>query len=189
MFSSVFRYCFACFSFHSREARAVRLAKQVYNFVACAALVSCGSHSEAKIRVGNISMYISLGRPQFTSASVTQMCIVGLPGNATSSANDMFYSNSVYYRWIATNFSVNWKRTASTRKFHSASGWKSLPGKITIETPLPREWRLGIQREQRRRVRGFQILVWTNFPQMYLWIHDKYSSTSFKQRVWQGKML
>ena len=28
---------------------------------------------------------------------------------------------------------------------------------------------------------GFEILVWAIFPQMYLWIHDKYSSIRFKQ--------
>ena len=28
---------------------------------------------------------------------------------------------------------------------------------------------------------GFEILVWVIFPQMYLWIHDKYSSIRFKQ--------
>ena len=31
---------------------------------------------------------------------------------------------------------------------------------------------------------------WTfNFRQMYIWIHDKYSSTSFKQRLWQRKIV
>ena len=36
---------------------------------------------------------------------------------------------------------------------------------------------------------GFEILVSANFAQMYLWIHDKYSSTSFKRYVWQRKLL
>ena len=34
---------------------------------------------------------------------------------------------------------------------------------------------------------GFEILVWAIFPQMYLWIHDKYSSIRFKQCEWQKK--
>ena len=36
---------------------------------------------------------------------------------------------------------------------------------------------------------GFEILVWAIFPQMYLWIHDKYSSIRFKQCEWQRKIL
>ena len=33
---------------------------------------------------------------------------------------------------------------------------------------------------------GFEILVWAIFPQMYLWIHDKYSSIRFKT-VWMAE--
>ena len=36
---------------------------------------------------------------------------------------------------------------------------------------------------------GFEILVWVIFPQIYLWIHDKYSSIRFKQSEWQKKIL
>ena len=32
-------------------------------------------------------------------------------------------------------------------------------------------------------------LLWAIFPQMYLWIHDKYSSMRFKQCEWQRKIL
>ena len=34
---------------------------------------------------------------------------------------------------------------------------------------------------------SFEIRAEANFPQIYLWIHVKCSSTSFKQRLWQKK--
>ena len=39
-------------------------------------------------------------------------------------------STYVYYRWIMTSFSGNWKRMATTRMFYSTYGWKSLVGNI-----------------------------------------------------------
>ena len=36
---------------------------------------------------------------------------------------------------------------------------------------------------------GLEILVWAIFPQVYLWVHDKYSSIRFKQCEWQRKIL
>ena len=36
---------------------------------------------------------------------------------------------------------------------------------------------------------SFEIGPEGNFPQIYLWIHVKCSSTSFKQRLWQSKMV
>ena len=36
---------------------------------------------------------------------------------------------------------------------------------------------------------GFEILVWAIFPQMHLWIHDKYSSIRLKQCEWQREIL
>ena len=39
------------------------------------------------------------------------------------------------------------------------------------------------------KLNGFEIRLETNFLYMYLWVHDKYSSTNFKQHSWQRKML
>ena len=36
---------------------------------------------------------------------------------------------------------------------------------------------------------SFEIRAQANFSQMYIWVHDKYSSTSFKQRQWQRKIV
>ena len=44
-------------------------------------------------------------------------------------------------------------------------------------------------RENRRVGISIQICLWDNFPQMYLWIHDKYSFNNFKQCSQQRKML
>ena len=61
-------------------------------------------------------------------------------------------SNSVYYRWIAINFSGNWKRTAGTRqRYIQQLAGNPCWGRFTIETPLQRERGLEIQREQWRR--------------------------------------
>ena len=55
-------------------------------------------------------MYICLGYPHLTSFRVTSRCTLGLPGNTNSSANDMFYSNSVYYRWITQSIAHETER-------------------------------------------------------------------------------
>ena len=36
---------------------------------------------------------------------------------------------------------------------------------------------------------SFEIRALASFPQMFIWIHDKYSSTSSKQRLWQRKIV
>ena len=54
----------------------------------------------------------------------------------------------LYNRWITNNFPYKWHRTAS-----KTSGCNSSPRRIFHQTPLEREHRLEIQREQRRRRR------------------------------------
>ena len=74
------------------------------------------------------------------------------PGNIDFAANDQGFDvfihrlwNKVYYRWITNNFPCKWNT--------STAGAKPRPGRFSTETPLERELRLQIQREQRRRRR------------------------------------
>ena len=51
---------------------------------------------------------------------------------------------NVYYRWITSDYSCNWNRTANTTTQGSKRGWKSSQGKFcecifATETPLGRE--------------------------------------------------
>ena len=68
-------------------------------------------------------MYISLGYPHLTSIRATSRCTLGLPGNTNSRANDMFYSNSVYYRWITRSIAHDTERDYGKYKNVAFSKW------------------------------------------------------------------
>ena len=138
-----------------------------YKFVApCIAWIA-----QRRSATQKLELEIFLDSSWVSASSVTSWCIFNTTSKYVYAIT--FYSwkadvfihrllNNVYSRWIAINFSDNWKRTASTRqRFIQQVAGNPRWGRFTIETPLQRERELQIQREQpRRRARnGFEILA------------------------------
>ena len=137
------------------------------------------SHSEAETRVADISTDL-LGVCSWRHPVVTSECILGLPGNATSSANanavvhyhvlfkSVFHFPSKPCFWIHV--------TLPRRSMWPINKIKDWFQPRTSIRRWTREWNTaGIMQNV------FEIRLSANFRQMYLWIHDKYSSTNFKQ--------
>ena len=115
-FNSIF-----IFSDLSRSCSIQRWAKLIVQGF-CSGFSSLGSQ---------FFMYISLGwYPYLTSFSVTSRCILGLSGNRNSSANDMFYSNNVYYRWITRSIDHE-----TERELQVYVAGNPRRGRFTTETP------------------------------------------------------
>ena len=155
--------CLWLYDYSSPRERPVNLSRRVPR----------GSHSDAQRRSATqkLELAIFLDISWVSASSVTSWCIFNTTSKYVCAIT--FYSwkadvfihrllNHVNSRWIAINFSDNWKWTASTRqRFIQQVAGNPRWGRFTIETPLQRERELEIQREQpRRRARnGFEILA------------------------------
>ena len=131
--------------------------RAAYKFVApCIAWIVQRRSATQKLELA-----IFLDMSWVSASSVTSWCIFNTTPKYVCAIT--FYSwkadvfihrllNNVYSRWIAINFSDNWKRTASTRqRFIQQVAGNPRWERFTIETPLQRERGLEILREHRRR--------------------------------------
>ena len=160
---------------------------------------------------------VPLGCPQLMSSSVTSRCILRLSSNTASSTNDMFYSwkadvfihclsNNLYYISVNRDQFFRQQKGNGKHKTVPFNKWQEiLAGKDLLSKLHFRDLKSSARNEEDERVHrsavkargwintetmrnGFEILAKANFPQMHLWIHDKYSSISFPQRVCRRKM-